>query len=91
MSTELTLPAGYGDVLAELKSRVRQAQTRARRAVNTELLVLYWHIGAVIRDRQGAEGWGASTVERLAAGEAPHVSLDGAPLEPRGWDPYRAG
>ncbi|HET8866984.1 MAG TPA: thiamine-phosphate kinase [Agrococcus sp.] len=31
------------------------------------------------------------TVERLAAGEAPHVSLDGAPLEPRGWDPYRAG
>ncbi|MCH1883772.1 thiamine-phosphate kinase [Agrococcus sp. ARC_14] len=30
------------------------------------------------------------TVESLAEGEPPHVTLDGAPLEPRGWDPYRA-
>ena len=30
------------------------------------------------------------TVEPLAEGEQPGVALDGAPLEPRGWDPYRA-
>ncbi len=31
------------------------------------------------------------TVEALAEGEAPVVTLDGASLEPRGWDPYRNG
>ncbi|UOV99976.1 thiamine-phosphate kinase [Agrococcus sp. SCSIO52902] len=30
-------------------------------------------------------------VEALAADERPGVTLDGAPLAPRGWDPYRAG
>lgn len=29
-------------------------------------------------------------VEQLADGEEPSVTLDGSPLEPRGWDPYRA-
>lgn len=29
-------------------------------------------------------------VEPVAAGEQPAVTLDGAPVEPRGWDPYRA-
>lgn len=29
-------------------------------------------------------------VETLADGEQPGVTLDAAPLEPRGWDPYRA-
>lgn len=30
------------------------------------------------------------TVEALEPGEGPGVTLDAAPLEPRGWDPYRA-
>lgn len=62
-----TLPTGYGKVLQGIKDRVRSAQLRASLSVNRELIALYWHIGSVIVDRQQAEGWGKSVVERLAA------------------------
>lgn len=61
---ELTLYAG---LLAEVKSRVRQAQTRAVLAANAELLRLYWDVGRLIDARQREEGWGAAVVPRLAA------------------------
>lgn len=47
-------PDGYGDLLAQLKAHVRGARLKATRAVNTELLVLYWNIGRAILDRQDA-------------------------------------
>ena len=61
------VPAGYGPLLAELKSRVRAAQVKAALSVNRELIALYWDIGRVILQRQQAEGWGAKVVVRLAA------------------------
>lgn len=60
-------PAGYADFLADLKTRVRQAQLRAGLAVNRELVVLYWQIGRDILARQRSEGWGAKIIDRLAA------------------------
>lgn len=36
--------AGYGELLEELKSRIRAAQIRATVAVNRELVLLYWQI-----------------------------------------------
>jgi len=65
MSNDI-VPQGYGDLLADLKARVRVAQLRAHRIVNTELLVLYWSIGAAILERQSVEGWGARVIHRLA-------------------------
>ena len=35
---------GYGELLADLKARVRATQFRAARAANTEVLRLYWSI-----------------------------------------------
>jgi hypothetical protein len=61
---ELTL---YAWLLAEIKSRVRQAQTRAVLAANAELLRLYWDVGRLIDARQRKEGWGAGGIPRLAA------------------------
>jgi predicted nuclease of restriction endonuclease-like (RecB) superfamily len=58
---------GYGELLADLKKRIRDAQVRARLAVNRELVGLYWQIGREILARQGEEGWGTRVVERLAA------------------------
>ena len=52
------VPAGYGPLSAELKSRVRAAQVKAALSVNRELIALYWDIGRVILQRQNAEGWG---------------------------------
>ena len=60
------LPAGYSAFLAELKQRIRMAQTRAALAVSRELVLLYWSIGHDILARQQAEGWGAKIIDRLA-------------------------
>ncbi len=59
-------PAGYAVWLAELKTRIHNAQQRAALAVNRELVLLYWQIGHDILERQAAQGWGAKIIERLA-------------------------
>jgi predicted nuclease of restriction endonuclease-like (RecB) superfamily len=50
----------------DLKGRIHGAQQRAMLAVNRELVLLYWHIGRDILDRQAGQGWGAKVIERLA-------------------------
>jgi len=66
MSDSLKI-ADYSVLLTELKARIHGAQYAALRAVNKELLALYWDIGKLIEERQEAEGWGKSVVERLSA------------------------
>ncbi len=56
----------YDNWLADLKHRIRTAQTRAALAVNSQLVLLYWGIGRDILDRQQREGWGAKIVDQLA-------------------------
>ena len=60
------LPPDYAAWLAELKTRIHNAQQRATLAVNRELVLLYWQIGRDILERQAREGWGAKVIERLA-------------------------
>ncbi len=60
------LPGDYAELLAEVKERVRSAQYVALKAVNKELVGLYWDIGKMIAERQETEGWGKSVVQRLA-------------------------
>ena len=62
----LPLPSDYGPWLAELKTRIHQAQQQAARSVNRELVLLYWQIGRDILERQGREGWGAKVIDRLS-------------------------
>ncbi|WPO86165.1 PDDEXK nuclease domain-containing protein [Herbiconiux sp. KACC 21604] len=56
----------YAATLEHLKTRVRQARYTAQRAANTELLRLYWHIGATIVARQETASWGSGVIGRLA-------------------------
>ena len=60
------LPEDYARLLADVKERVRAAQYAALKAVNKELVGLYWDIGRMIAERQKVEGWGKSVVEQLA-------------------------
>ncbi len=53
-------------LLADVKGRIRAAQTRAVMAANSELVRLYWDIGQIIDARQRREGWGAAVIPRLA-------------------------
>lgn len=61
--------AGSGDyrsLFKEIKQRVYKAQYEALKAVNKELIALYWDIGRSIVERQKKHGWGRSVVETLA-------------------------
>ena len=57
----------YAAFLAALKERILHARTSAARAVNRDLVLLYWDIGQGIVEKQQAAGWGDAVVERLAA------------------------
>jgi predicted nuclease of restriction endonuclease-like (RecB) superfamily len=59
--------AVYGQLLDDVKQRIRGARVSAALAVNRSLIDLYWQIGAEILLREEAEGWGAGVITRLAS------------------------
>jgi len=56
----------YQTFLKDIKTRVRAAQYEALKAVNKELIALYWDIGRMIVERQKGETWGKAIAEQLA-------------------------
>lgn len=60
------LSAEYLDFKNEITSRIRSAQYEALKAVNKEMIALYWEIGRRITEQQTALGWGKSVVENLS-------------------------
>jgi len=56
----------FQQFVVEVKTMIREAQYRALRAVNRELIGLYWQLGQLIVERQAQHGWGKSIVENLA-------------------------
>lgn len=56
----------YRNLLVEVKQRIRSAQYEALKAVNKELIALYWDIGKMIVTQQQEADWGKSVVEQLA-------------------------
>ena len=65
----ITTPSAsdYPAFLAALKDRILHARISAARAVNRDLVLLYWDIGHGIVEKQQTAGWGDSVVERLAS------------------------
>ena len=57
--------ATYRELIERLKQRIRESQARAARAVNTELVMLYWWIGREIVEEQQTSGWGDDIVGRI--------------------------
>ncbi|MBD2605116.1 DUF1016 domain-containing protein [Scytonema hofmannii FACHB-248] len=55
----------YRDLLMEIKQRIRSAQYEALKAVNREMINLYWDIGQIIVTQQQGASWGKSVVEQL--------------------------
>ena len=50
----------------EITARIRSAQYEALKAVNKEMIALYWEVGKRITEQQTASGWGKSVVENLS-------------------------
>ena len=66
MTTILSKITDYAEFLDAIKSRIRTARITAARAVNKELITLYWSIGKDIVEKQEQLGWGKSVVEQLS-------------------------
>ncbi|MFN7949018.1 MAG: PDDEXK nuclease domain-containing protein [Blastocatellia bacterium] len=56
----------YAKLLTEIKERIRTAQHAALRAVNKELVALYWDVGRIIVERQKGKTRGKAVVETLS-------------------------
>ena len=52
----MNLPLNYQAFINDLKARIAAARLKAGLAVNRELVLLYWHIGKQILERQEKEG-----------------------------------
>ena len=60
-----TLPE-YRKFIEDLKTRVVSARISATRAVNRDLILLYWDIGRGIVEKQKTLGWGESVIEQIS-------------------------
>ncbi|TAF08896.1 MAG: DUF1016 domain-containing protein [Nostocales cyanobacterium] len=56
----------YTHLLMEVQQRIRSAQYEALKAVNREMINLYWDIGQMIVIKQKDAIWGKSVVEKLS-------------------------
>lgn len=56
----------YAGLLQDIKQRIHLAQYEALKAVNKELISLYWDIGKMIVLRQSDDTWGKSIIKKLA-------------------------
>ena len=62
-NTNVSETQEYSRFLSEIKSRIPSAQYEAMKAVNKEMIALYWELGKRIYEQQNLLGWGRSVVE----------------------------
>lgn len=61
----MSLELSQINFIKEIKEKIRNAQYEAMKAVNVQLINLYWEIGRSIAEKQ-SENWGKSIVETLS-------------------------
>jgi predicted nuclease of restriction endonuclease-like (RecB) superfamily len=66
MSKVIRIDDGYNEWFADIASRVRQNQLKAATCVNTEMLKLYWSIGADIEKRKTEHQWNSGVAWQLS-------------------------
>ncbi len=59
-------PNEYLDFIGTVKDRIRNAQYEALKAVNKELVGLYWDLGKMISEKQKELGWGKAVIQEMA-------------------------
>jgi len=65
MSTEMK--EQHPEDFAELLSIIERARENAYRAVNRELISMYWDVGQHVSERVRDGGWGKSVVKEFSA------------------------
>ena len=63
----VVVPSDYAETLESIKRMVHEARYVTQRRANAGLLRLYWHVGAIMIERQrNSTGWGSNVVGQLA-------------------------
>ena len=65
--SNLIIDEDYISLINGIKQQVKSAQLKAHRAVNTELISMYWAIGKELIARQKTEQWGSKYLEQVSA------------------------
>lgn len=66
MKNDLIHDDHYLRWLDELKSKIRVSQLKAAVKVNTELILVYWHLGKGLVQKQQDAQWGDALIEQLS-------------------------
>ncbi len=56
----------YNSFLIDIKNQIKLSQQKAFSAINQEMILLYFTIGALIARRQKELGWGAKVIDKLS-------------------------
>ncbi len=63
---DLAVSKDYNVFLVDIKNKIKFSQQKAFNAVNQEMILLYFTIGAMIDDKQSKLGWGAKVIDTLS-------------------------
>jgi predicted nuclease of restriction endonuclease-like (RecB) superfamily len=61
-----SIPPDYHDFISKIKEQIATQRIKSMLNANSELILLYWHIGKAIMDKQQLEGWGAKVIDRMS-------------------------
>ncbi|MCQ2347095.1 MAG: DUF1016 N-terminal domain-containing protein [Paludibacteraceae bacterium] len=61
------LPTWYAGFLSSIKTEISASRRRVMISANTQMMMMYYHIGKQILEYQASEGWGAKIIDRLSA------------------------
>jgi len=64
---DLIVSQDYSTFLVDIKNQIKLSQQKAFSAVNQEMILLYFTIGAMINSKQIELGWGAKVIDTLSA------------------------
>lgn len=60
------IPSDYPDFIGRIKDKIATQRLKSILNANTEMIVLYWHIGNAILKKQTIAGWGAKVIDRMS-------------------------
>lgn len=60
------MPAAYSSFVTGLKDLIKKEKLKAILNTNQKMILMYWHIGNAILNKQKEEGWGTKIIDRLS-------------------------
>jgi len=64
--SNIIIDQDYAALIQSIKQTVKSSQLKAHRAVNVELIKMYWLIGKELSERKKLEQWGAKFLEQVS-------------------------